>query len=198
MTGAPADTALTLVLTFAAPPASRTRMPQTHPPANPSPARRASAPALHRVGSVEELEAQVGRHLVRSRRQGDLLALLWIEVDLLVHGDPTLGGSSHEAVAQALGARLRHRVRRTDHVIQVGTTGFAALLNTDMAGARLVRQRLMAELHGPYGMDGGLVHAHLLVGLAASSEARPPGRSLLRQAMDDVAGGSSPAAAYSA
>jgi len=163
-------------------------MPQVSLLDDPSPARRAPATPPQRVGSVEELEAQLGRHLVRSRRQGDLVALLWIEVDLLTHTDPTLGGGSPDAVAQALGARLRHRVRRTDHVFQLGTAGFAVLLDTDMAGAQLVKQRLIEELRGPYGMDGGwLAHARLNIGLTSSSEAHRQSRSLLQCAMEDMA-----------
>lgn len=126
------------------------------------------------------------RHLTRSRRQGDVLALLWVEVELLARVGAAPDPSHGLALAQAVGARLQHRVRRTDLVFQVGETGFAVLLDTDRAGAELVERRLFEQLRGPYSMDKGLAHVHISTGLAVSPEAHRHGSSLLQCAMDDV------------
>jgi len=57
---------------------STSLMTQVSLPDAPKPDRREPPPPLQRVDSVEALETLLGRHLVRSRRQGDLVALLWI------------------------------------------------------------------------------------------------------------------------
>lgn len=152
----------------------------------PSQAPRPDPTPVHRVDSATALEAELNRHLNRSRRQGDPLAMLWIEVELLARVGPAPGGSPRQAVALALGARLQHRVRRTDLVFQVGETGFAVLLDTDRAGAELVERRLFEQLRGPYGMDKGMAHVHLSLGLAVASEARARGCSLLQCARLDI------------
>lgn len=173
-------------------------MSQVSAPDDSTAARRAPATPVQRVETVEELEAQLGRHLVRSRRQGDLVALLWVELELLTHADLAPAGPSRGDVADALGARLQHRVRRTDHVIQVGAAGFAVLLDADKAGARIVKQRLIKELRGPYGIEGRLAHVSLGIGLAASLEAYRQGISLLRCALDDLADQHAPSVALPA
>lgn len=152
----------------------------------PTSSRRGEAAPPHRVESVAALEIELTRHLARCRRQGDLCMLLWIEVDVLARVDPALGVRSHDAVVQALSARLRYRVRRTDFVFQVDNVGFAVLLGTDKSGAHVVSARLTEQLRGPYGMDGCLAHVHVNIGVAAPSEALRHGSSLLQYAMDDM------------
>jgi len=148
---------------------------------SPAPSRlKAAITPPRRFESVERLEVELTRHLVRSRRQGDAIALLWIEVAVLA------GAEAFDDVTQALTARLLHRVRRTDIVFQVGTAAFAVLLETDRTGACIVHARLMEQLRGPYGMDGGPVRVHVDIGLALPSEAHRQDSSMLQCAMDDV------------
>lgn len=156
------------------------------PPESAPPTPRAEPALPQRVESTMQLEIALIRHLARSRRQGDLMALLWIEVELLTHLGPAPDGDMREAVAQMLGARLLHRVRRTDLVFQVGDTGFAVLLDTDKAGAEIVEKRLFEQLRGPYGIGSGLANAHLSIGLAISSDAHRQGSGLLQCAIDDI------------
>lgn len=163
-------------------------------PEAPPPARPAIADAPPRVDTVDALEALLGRHLARSRRQGDPLALLWVEVDLLTPFDPVHSSRCDEAVARALGARLLHRVRETDRVFQLGVSGFAVLLDTGKPGAQLVERRLLEHLRGPCGMDGWQAHVHVHIGVAMSGDGSAQGSTLLQCAMDDVYVRRSPAA----
>lgn len=151
-----------------------------------SPLRPVSKPAFKQHGTVAELEVQLARHLARSRRQGDQLALLWIEVDLLTTVAPANASTPRDEVAQALRARLQHRVRRNDQIFQVGHQHFAVLLDTDPAGARLVEQRLVTHLRGPYGMDGWMMYVQLGIGQASLPESAQRGSGLLRCAMADL------------
>jgi len=151
-----------------------------------APAPRAAGAAPQRVPSTAELEIELARHLSRSRRQRDQVGLLWIEVELLTRIGPAPDGGPLEAVAKAVGARVRHRVRKTDLVYQVGDTGFAVLLNTDRSGAELVESRLFEQLRGPYGLDRGLLTVYISIGLAMSGDAQRQDSSLLQCAIDDV------------
>lgn len=160
-------------------PMSLASIPDVAPPARPAPAE-STLP----LPSVDALEALLGRHLARCRRQGERTSLLWIEFELLTPLDPAHGPGG--AVARAFGARLRHRVRRTDSVFEVAGQGFAVLLNTDKAEAGVVEQRLQEQLRGPYGLDGGQVRVQVGIGLAVSTEAQQRGSSLLQCAMDDI------------
>ncbi|MGQ3051337.1 MAG: diguanylate cyclase domain-containing protein [Roseateles sp.] len=154
----------------------------------PPPARPCGTTQTQRVETVDALEALLARHLARSRRHGDSVALLWLEVELMTPVDPAHGSRCEEAVALALSARLRHRVRETDRVFQLGAAGFAVVLVTARPGARLVERRLIEQLRGPYGIEGRMaqVHVQARVGLAVSGEGCGQGSSLLQVAMDDV------------
>lgn len=151
---------------------------------NATPNSRAAPTPLRRVESMAELEVELVRHLTRSRRQGDMTALLWVEVELLTRVGPWPNGEPHLDLAQAVGARLQHQVRRTDVVFRVAETGFAVLLDADKAGAQTARRRLLERLRGPYGMDKGLAHVHISIGLATAPEAQRQGSSLMQCAID--------------
>ncbi|HEV6965253.1 GGDEF domain-containing protein [Roseateles sp.] len=148
--------------------------------------RSEPAESLQTVASVDAFETLLGRHLARCRRKGERLTLLWIEFELLTPIDPALGAAPAEAVARALGARLCHRVRRTDLVFEVRSTGFAVLLNAAKAEGGIVERRLREQLRGPYGMDGWLARVQVSIGLGVASEAQSLGCTLLQCAMDDV------------
>ncbi|MCE4536152.1 diguanylate cyclase [Pelomonas sp. P7] len=150
------------------------------------PSRSAPAESLQTVASVEAFEALLFRHLARCRRKGERMTLMWIEFELLTPVDPALGRAPAEDVARALGARLCHRVRRTDLVFEVRSTGFAVLLNAAKDEAGIVERRLQEQLRGPYGMDGWVARVQVSIGLGVASEAQSQGSTLLQCAMDDV------------
>lgn len=83
------------------------------------------------------------------RRQHRQAAVLWVGIDI----DEAGGGRS---LLQAMGQRLRHRVRATDSVLQHGSAGFVVLLvDAGEAAAAGVCARLDEVLRGPYRLDGG-------------------------------------------
>lgn len=145
---------------------------------------RAATTAPRRVESVDELELELIRHMTRHRRQGDRSVLLWVELALLTRIGPWPQGEPHLDLAQAVGARLQHQVRRTDVVFRVADNGFAVLLDTDKAGAQCAQRRLLERLRGPYGLDKGLAHVHISIGMATAAEAQQQGSSLPQAAID--------------
>lgn len=95
------------------------------------------------------------------RRQHRQAAVLWVGVDV----DEADGGRS---LMQAMGQRLRHRVRATDGVLQHGSAGFVVLLvDAGELAAAGVSERLGEVLRGPYRLDGGYAAPrHLRLGQA--------------------------------
>jgi predicted signal transduction protein with EAL and GGDEF domain len=156
----------------------------SHEAATPVP--RAPGEMPQRLPSAGELEIELVRHLSRSRRQRDQLGLLWIEVELLTRIGAAPEGGPLAAVAEAVGARMLHRVRKTDLVFQVGDVGFAVLLQADRAGVQLVKARLFEALRGPYGLARGLQNVYISIGMAMARDAQRQDSSLLQCAMDDL------------
>ncbi len=98
--------------------------------------------------------------LSRCCRQGRLAAVLVVE---LQPADP----DSADALVQAVGQRLRSRVRGVDETAQVDGTSLAVLLlDAGDAGSHGVRERLGEQLRAPYRVGNGLLRPLLRVGRA--------------------------------
>lgn len=128
------------------------------PAATPSPPRvprvpepRPTPPPLTVCADLVMAAAVLDAQLGRCRRQARLATLVWVDV---VVGD----ADAARSLLQAMGQRLRHRVRATDSVMQVGHQGFAVLLiDAGEQASTHVRDRLDAVLQGPYRVAGGRV-----------------------------------------
>lgn len=138
------------------------------------------------LGSMDALDAHLARPLALCRRAGGLMALLWIEIELL--GGPQPGASPDAELLRAAGLRLRNRVRGTDEVVQVAGLGFAVLLQAaGEATAELVEQRLHQALTGAYGVDDRRVYLGVRSGRALFPEAGRTGRLLAEAACQSLA-----------
>lgn len=106
----------------------------------PRPAQPPVAVCSDLPAAVASLDSLLGR----CRRQARTAAVLWVD---LVVSDPDTGRS----LLQAMGQRLRHRVRATDSVMQLGNEGFVVVLvDAGAPAAAGVRERLLDVLQGPY------------------------------------------------
>lgn len=107
--------------------------------------RSPAAPVLAVCADPAQAAALLNTWLGQCRRQGRKAAVLWVQ---LQRTEPT----PLTALVPVLGQRLRHRVRATDHMAQVGDDAFMLLLmDADRAAALLVRARLLAALREPCG-----------------------------------------------
>jgi len=145
-------------------------------PRNPG-RRPPPAPALAECADPAQAASLLNTLLGRCRRQGHAAAVLWVQLQLT---DP----AQHAALVPVLGLRLRHRVRATDHMAQVGADAFmVVLMGAGHAAALLVRSRLEAALREPCGQLAD-VSAALLprVGCSAVGEHGSTAGPLLRVA----------------
>lgn len=149
-----------------------------------APRRRLSAPAPERLADMLGLAGAVNRELMSSRRFGSKPALLLIAVEARSPGaSQAPAAPATAALMQALGARLRSRVRASDVVLQVGEPRFAVILqNMERADLQALQTRLLHALAGPYELDGELLFAGLRMGACKCTQLRCSGLELSQAA----------------
>lgn len=146
--------------------------------------RHSEALPIEIVPDMLSLAAVIHRELGTARRFGTRPALLLLQVEVR----PELGGQApraeqQEALIDALGARLRCRVRSHDLVLRVGRARFAVLLqNMARAPVPAVQARLQRALGGPYELDTQLLFASLRMGASLCSPNRCSGLELSQSA----------------
>jgi len=117
-------------------------------------------PSVPVLADHAEFAAHIARHLPAWRRSATLPAVLLVQIDRPVLPPPLL--------LEALGARLRGRVRGGDLVMRLGGHGFGVVL---LGAARVhvpaVQARLQASLSGTYGIDEQRLQVSLRIGAAA-------------------------------
>ncbi|RTL41592.1 MAG: diguanylate cyclase [Burkholderiales bacterium] len=156
---------------------------QLIPPATAPQGRQGYAATLPQVASLTELAPYLTRRLSRSRRAGEQMAMLWIELEPLPSARAETTAEQHESLLRTASLRVRNRLRSTDEVVQVGKAGFAVLLPAAGAPeAALVGQRLRRTLTGAYELDGRLAYVAVAMGEATYPDCGPSGTDLAQAA----------------
>ncbi len=149
-------------------------------PQQPRLAQLAPLPVL---ADREHFTAMVGRQLAACRRLGTRPAVLIIEVDAWSAGRVAVAPARLAGLLQAIGARLRARVRGTDLVAQWGEQRFGVvLLGCGRSDVSMVQERLHKALKGAYGLDDALLQVDLRIGAAAYPDAVVSGGELVSAA----------------
>lgn len=157
-------------------------------PTTPPTGRQGYAPSLPQVASFDELAPYLSRRLVRCRRSGEPLAMLWIVLDPLTSPRAEGTGERHDEVLRTASLRVRNRLRGTDEVVQVGDIGFAVLLpGAGTPEATLVGHRLRRTLTGAYELDGQLAYVAVAMGEAVYPDCGPTGTELAQAAQRSLA-----------
>jgi predicted signal transduction protein with EAL and GGDEF domain len=153
-----------------APAADPGPVPERLAPVKPAP--RQSLP-LQVLPDLSHFVALIGRELPGCRRLGTRPAVLLVVLD----------SQPAAALLEAVGARLRARVRASDLVVQLGEEGFGVLLlGAARADVPAVQTRLQRALNGPYALDEGLQNVRLRIGAAAHPEGVVSAAELVRAA----------------
>lgn len=155
----------------------------------PAPSRSGRDEPLPQADSLAAFGLQVSRHFALSRREGEPLALLWVEIEALESPGSAMGAVERDSLVRTASQRLRNRVRNVDEVVRVGNQGFAVLLMA--AGAReaaIAAQRLLQSLRGTYGVDGRQLQVAVRLGTAVFPQAGRNGAELAESARRDLIG----------
>lgn len=125
---------------------------------------------LNRMAFHECLE----RALSRSRRTGQPLAVLFIDLDAFKAVNDRFGHATGDLVLREAASRLTEAVRETDTVARIGGDEFVVLLDTEVQAAtpRRVCERILQSLAAPFPLPGGPV---VTLGASIGVVCHPPG-----------------------
>ncbi len=119
-----------------------------------------------------------------AQRNGELAALLFIDLDGFKQVNDAQGHDAGDAVLRATAQRLVAGVRSNDSVARVGGDEFVVLLTSadSLQGAELVASKLLAALGAPVPYRGQLLQVGASIGVTlVNAEAESP-EALLRRA----------------
>ncbi|MEO0494174.1 MAG: EAL domain-containing protein [Actinomycetota bacterium] len=139
------------------------------------------------LGSRVQFSNQLQAALAAPRRDGAMVAALFIDIDDFKTINDSLGHAAGDQVLVDISGRLRSRLRLHDNAARFGGDEFAVLL-TDVYGetdVTLVADRIIEELSRPVMLMGTEVRLSVSVGIALDEDATATPEDLLRAA--DVA-----------
>jgi diguanylate cyclase (GGDEF)-like protein len=133
---------------------------------------RADHDPLTGLANRELLRRRLARAVERHRRDGQPVALLFVDLDDFKLINDSLGHAAGDRLLGAVGERLRSCVRGVDAVARLGGDEFAVLLDgpADPSDERVVSpdrvgERILAALHRPFRIDGHAVTVGASVGV---------------------------------
>ena len=113
---------------------------------------------------IDALNAAIGR----SKRSGQPLAVLYLDLDRFKAVNDTLGHQAGDRLLQAVATRLRGNVREIDTVARFGGDEFAAIQIDirEPADAAVLAKKLVQVLAEPFDIDGNEIRSATSVGIA--------------------------------
>jgi diguanylate cyclase (GGDEF)-like protein/PAS domain S-box-containing protein len=101
------------------------------------------------------LSERLGDAIMRSRRNGRILAVLYVDLDRFKQVNDSMGHATGDRLLKGVGARLRHCLREQDTVARVGGDEFTLVLE-DVGGvetAEATAQRVIDAFNAPLLLD---------------------------------------------
>ena len=130
------------------------------------------------------LESRLEQALLSSRREGNQLAVLFIDMDRFKVINDTLGHAMGDLLLQEVSGRLRASVRESDIVARQGGDEFVVVLThlDTPADAMPVTEKLLQALSEPYAIEGQVMHSSPSIGVAMFPEDADNVADLLKDA----------------
>ena len=140
--------------------------------------------ALTRLPNRALFHAQLRETLLRARRQGELLGLMFVDLDHFKAVNDTLGHPVGDQLLIGAADRIRACLRESDMVARQGGDEFTVLLNDlrQVEDAGLIARKLVAELVRPFHLAGHEVHISASIGIACYPQDGDDAETLLRHA----------------
>lgn len=134
----------------------------------------------NRVGLLERLETA----LARSRRSGEALACLYLDIDRFKEVNDTLGHSGGDCALVEFSHRLRQCVRESDLVGRLAGDEFVIVLHDlDQArDAQCVAEKIIASMAVPFNIEGRHWHVTTSIGLVCACAVHEDAHSILQDA----------------
>ena len=140
--------------------------------------RKAAEERMHRLAHHDpltglfnrfSLEDRLEQSLAVARREGDQLAVLFLDMDRFKIINDTVGHHAGDALLIQVAARLRESVRESDIVARLGGDEFVVVLTglrDGMQSAAQVAAKLLDALGDPYEVEGTSLHSSPSIGIA--------------------------------
>lgn len=110
---------------------------------------------------------QVEQGMALCRRQGESMAVLFMDLDGFKAVNDSLGHATGDDLLRSVADRLRHGVRESDVVARFGGDEFAVLLmHVDPESAQQCAQKLIAAVSAPYALERGEARISVSIGIA--------------------------------
>jgi len=148
--------------------------------------RQATYDQLTTLANRRLFNERLDHALKRSRRNGECVSVLFIDLDHFKRVNDSTGHASGDEILIQVAERLTRCLRPADTAARLGGDEFAVLLeDTDAAGAELVATRIIDTLTPPFQLGDRRVSVSASIGVATSESGSAEVDVLLRDA--DVA-----------
>ena len=103
------------------------------------------------------LAERLGHAVIRARRGGHKVAVLFLDLDRFKHVNDSMGHAAGDRMLKAVGSRLRDNIRDGDTVARIGGDEFTVILEelTDGIEAERVAQKLISAFEKPLELNDG-------------------------------------------
>ena len=119
-----------------------------------------------------------------SRRRGNKVALLFLDLDRFKPVNDSLGHVIGDKLLQSVAQRLTESVRTSDTMCRLGGDEFVMLLSEikDVDAATQFAEKLLAAMAVPHLIDGHEVHITSSIGISVSPDDGRDGETMLKNA----------------
>ncbi len=139
--------------------------------------QRRSEQRIHRLAYYDNLTGLPNRELFfdrfdhaiqRAKRQRDMIALLFLDLDRFKNVNDSLGHPVGDQLLKAVANRLGHLVRGEDTIARLGGDEFTILLEsiTKEYNVAQIAQKVIEALTDPFELEGHVLHIGTSVGIS--------------------------------
>ncbi|KQQ36138.1 diguanylate cyclase [Duganella sp. Leaf126] len=146
--------------------------------------QQANFDALTSLPNRHMFQDRLGQEVKKARREGTLLALLFIDLDGFKQVNDTLGHAQGDVLLVEAARRIAASVRATDTVARLGGDEFTVLLTglDSINGVERIAQAIVGRLQAPFALDAASPTVSASIGISVFPADAVAPEELLRNA----------------